>query len=101
MDADLKAKWVAALRSGAYEQGRKALLSSDGMRYCCLGVLADICGFALHPLAPGRYTDMGDKMYPILHSLYGTMDGAAKRAVRMNDEGASFADIADYLEANL
>lgn len=33
MDADLKAKWVAALRSGAYVQGQEALRSHDN-KYC-------------------------------------------------------------------
>lgn len=33
-------KWVAALRSGEYAQGRGLLRSEDG--YCCLGVLCDV-----------------------------------------------------------
>lgn len=32
--------WVAALRSGKYEQGQNVLC--DGSRFCCLGVLADL-----------------------------------------------------------
>jgi hypothetical protein len=31
-------KWLAALRSGDYKQGRAKLMNSDGS-YCCLGVL--------------------------------------------------------------
>lgn len=34
--------WVAALRSGKYEQGQNALC--DGSHFCCLGVLAEIAG---------------------------------------------------------
>lgn len=43
MDADIKAKWVAALRSGKYMQigGR---LSDGAYGFCCLGVLCDIKG---------------------------------------------------------
>lgn len=41
MDANLKAKWIAALRSGEYKQGGGALRSDDNS-YCCLGVLCDI-----------------------------------------------------------
>jgi hypothetical protein len=33
-------KWIAALRSGQYNQGRGKLKSSNG--YCCLGVLCDV-----------------------------------------------------------
>src|ERR1700722_17051899 len=41
MKPEYKAKWVAALRSGKYKQGRAALHNvSGGM--CCLGVLCDI-----------------------------------------------------------
>lgn len=40
MDQRVKEKWIAALRSGNYEQGRSALRS--GNQYCCLGVLCDL-----------------------------------------------------------
>lgn len=41
MDQTLKAKWVEALRSGKYRQG-KGRLRDDEDRMCCLGVCADI-----------------------------------------------------------
>jgi hypothetical protein len=41
MKAALKRKWVAALRSGKYAQGRHYLRNSAGA-YCCLGVLCKI-----------------------------------------------------------
>lgn len=40
MKADVKVKWIAALRSGDYEQGKGAL-HKDG-KFCCLGVLCDL-----------------------------------------------------------
>jgi hypothetical protein len=40
MKKSIKKKWVAALRSGEYEQGTGKL--RDGDTYCCLGVLCDI-----------------------------------------------------------
>jgi hypothetical protein len=42
MNADIKAKWVAALRSGEYQQGRGRLKTGDA--FCCLGVLCDCYG---------------------------------------------------------
>lgn len=42
MNPELKAKWVAALRSGKYEQGHE-YLNKDG-KFCCLGVLCDVAG---------------------------------------------------------
>jgi hypothetical protein len=37
---DLMKRWIAALRSGEYKQGKGQLIK-DG-RYCCLGVLCDV-----------------------------------------------------------
>jgi regulator of RNase E activity RraB len=42
MNADVKKKWVAALRSGEYTQGRDCLYNADNGKFCCLGVLCDI-----------------------------------------------------------
>ena len=40
MKLEIKQKWVAALRSGEYEQTEGVLRNGNG--YCCLGVLCDI-----------------------------------------------------------
>ena len=50
MDADLKAKWLEALRSGKYEQTQGTL--RDGDAFCCLGVLCDLTG-------RGKWIDAG------------------------------------------
>ena len=41
MNKEIKTKWLKALRSGDYEQGRYRLKSKDN-KFCCLGVLCDI-----------------------------------------------------------
>lgn len=41
MNLDIKAQWVAALRSGQYPHGMLALKSPEG-EYCPLGVLCDL-----------------------------------------------------------
>lgn len=41
MNPKIKVKWLAALRSGKYKQGRNALRPTDD-RFCCLGVLCDV-----------------------------------------------------------
>lgn len=41
MNQEIKARWVAALRSGDYVQGTGMLRSSIDT-YCCLGVLCDL-----------------------------------------------------------
>jgi len=40
MNPEIRARWTAALRSGAYPQGANAL-RRDG-HWCCLGVLCDL-----------------------------------------------------------
>lgn len=67
MNPEVKKKWIDALRSGNYEQGRGTLIeeNTDKTRqYCCLGVLADI-------IAPEK---IASKLRPG-HS-YLTVDGA-------------------------
>ena len=40
MNPQVKAKWLDALRSGYYEQGKGKLRTETG--FCCLGVLCDL-----------------------------------------------------------
>jgi len=40
VNADVKEKWLDALRRGEYSQTRKTLRDENG--FCCLGVLCDI-----------------------------------------------------------
>lgn len=44
MNPEIKAKWLAALRSGAYTQGIGQLVryTNRESKYCCLGVLCDV-----------------------------------------------------------
>ena len=44
MDQEFKAKWVEALRSGEYKQGRGYLKVTENgeARYCCLGVACEL-----------------------------------------------------------
>lgn len=38
---EVKQKWLQALRSGSYKQGKHVLRTADN-HYCCLGVLCDV-----------------------------------------------------------
>lgn len=49
MDATVKAKWVAALRSGEYQKGVGHLHDKDTDTYCCLGVLCKAVGAEFGP----------------------------------------------------
>lgn len=102
MNPELKAKWLEALRSGRYQQGKTCLRAGDA--FCCLGVLCDVS-------EQGKWTD-GDStryftvtdqgaycLFPPTGWLGREMSNAI---VNMNDEqGKTFNEIADWLEANV
>ena len=104
-DPMLKAKWLEALRSGRYLQGVQALHPSP-LTWCCLGVLCDV----LDPTGwdGRRWTDRvafatHTSELPILtERRLGLPHGITGNLMCMNDEDRmSFAEIADYIEANL
>lgn len=111
MKLEIKSKWLAALRSGKYEQGRKRLWDLDD-RYCCLGVLVDLVepeGWVTSSdeLADAYYHS-GSCVHPPLDLLdrVGLPSEESHKLASMNDgtdktPGKSFAEIADYIEANL
>lgn len=41
MNGTIKKRWLKALRSGKYKQGKKSLKTEEG-NFCCLGVLCDL-----------------------------------------------------------
>src|SRR6266481_2939114 len=95
MDQDLKQKWIEALLSGKYTQGG-GYLRRDG-RYCCLGVLAEVCGVNDREWAPtaGTLDDIGKKDLlgpwtgphgtPYNRERPDAMDTVQKRLAAMND----------------
>jgi hypothetical protein len=104
----LKDKWVAALRSGKYEQGRGAL-NHNG--FCCLGVLCEVAveiGFpimrkesASGGITYGAGSEYGYAVLPpgFNHGLSHLQESLL---ARMNDmEEKSFSAIADYIDANI
>jgi len=114
MDTTLNTKWLTALRSGEYPQTSFALHRveprSDGLPagYCCLGVLATVAGIPEDEdgwfTFPRTYSNgtMWAKSLPTLaqFELWGIADGGFV-LTDMNDNGRSFAEIADYIERNL
>jgi hypothetical protein len=94
MDENIKEKWVNALRSGEYKQGRARLQCHD--EYCCLGVLVDVA-------APERWADHSAQgiLDRSLRTQFGITDEWHLCLTRMNDGGMTFKQIADYIESNL
>lgn len=94
MDAEIKQRWVDALRSGKYKQCRYRL--SNGAEHCCLGVLADVAEIEYIKGWIG-YDSLG---YESIERMIGHDN--SQLLWRMNDrDKSSFEEIADYIEANL
>lgn len=72
-------KWVAALRSGKYKQGLRALKTGD--EYCCLGVLCEIL--------------LKDKLITEFPSPdnKGWLDASARDAAKLGTSSGSFRDV--------
>lgn len=101
----LQQKWVDALRSGKYAQCTGRLKSLDN-HYCCLGVAEELLGpfeativdngFATYYYYDGEGATLTSTTFKMLAM---TCDGMAK-LINKNDFGATFEEIADYIEAN-
>lgn len=122
MDATVKGKWVKALRSGKYAQGRYAL-NTDG-KFCCLGVLCEIAradeGLRLEVKNINEIVIYGDEssFLPRQVAEWAGIDSSgsipdnfpvefvngkghrdtAYSLMALNDSGATFEDIADIIE---
>ena len=108
--SEFKDKWLVALRSGDYKQGKDYLRRND--EYCCLGVAAEISGdlrmtttgngLIFYVLSPeggqtdtyykGPNNELDSKGLDSEYTLVGTL-------IIMNDhDQCTFEQIADYLE---
>lgn len=103
MNKEIKDRWIKALRSGEYEQGRHRL--RPDYKFCCLGVLCDVIDdskwveFEDGNIAYNMNLDVLPKA---LRNDIGLDFEAMKRLAHLNDEEeASFGEIADWIEENL
>lgn len=113
-DPFLTRKWIAALRSGDYIQGKSMLkysrFSEDQIRYCCLGVLGEICDpdkFSIFQ-SNDAYDFEGKIVYYWDEQSFSSLgaeildDDIQNLLIFLNDSrGYSFNDIADVLEVML
>lgn len=106
-------KWVEALRSGKYKQTKHKLRSKNN-GFCCLGVLCNLHAEA-HPKFAAKQTDKysydGNQELPpgIVTEWAGLSTdtgffvdnyGQYFELISLNDNGNSFKQIADIIEAN-
>jgi hypothetical protein len=99
MKAETKEKWVAALRSGEYQQCAGVLQDISGAN-CCLGVLCRVMGAQIDEYRTFHWKDSrGYACLPrALEQEIGLSDRVMSELTRMNDNGGkSFNDIASYI----
>lgn len=96
MDAEKKAAWVKALRSGEYTQTREVLYDNRANGYCCLGVYLKLQGFQTNPLTGFEHLGKDWTLHiPLTNS-------SRNHLIDMNDtQGKSFSEIADWIEGHL
>jgi len=124
MKKNIAEKWISALRSKKYKQGRHALKykTKDGTRHCCLGVLCELYqkahkrklptatstgGFNMDIPRGARFTtfadcgiDLPEKVmkWAGMRSEVGFLRSTGENLATMNDERVSFKKIADIIE---
>jgi hypothetical protein len=111
VNAELKTKWIAALRSGTFKQACGTLMTDvaiNGNAHCCLGVLCEVAGI---PLAGISHIPAYEQLKTLLNTAQrfpssrpGDMERFATtdKLVQLNDfDHADFTAIADFIEVNV
>jgi hypothetical protein len=112
MDQQVKSKWLEALRSGDFEQGKRWLHANG--EYCCLGVLCEIAAEegvvtvgrrwqiitydGVGNLLPQSVVDWAGLDTPWGWQQEDGSQGYIPSLTSMNDEGVPFPEIADFIE---
>lgn len=117
MKAEVKTLWLTALRSGEYAQGSQRLRRSNDT-FCCLGVLCDLAvkagvieeGVQEFTSSSYQYGSSGNSAFlPSEVAKWADVDRFGQKyddvdvaydLAKMNDDGATFADIAEVIEAH-
>lgn len=94
-------KWIRALRSGKYTQGRHELYTPATNRYCCLGVLCDLYPeLQLNSIfgAVVSESTLYNHHRAGLADAVGTIPYSGVSLASLNDIGYSFNEIADIIQ---
>ena len=118
MVKEVKEKWINALRSGEYEQGKGKLRKDNN--YCCLGVLCDIYNketgdgewvlkYKLGDNNVFNFNTNRESVDDVLSYNIANWAGLVnnnpniitKAIAGINDDGATFEEIANLIETHL
>jgi len=107
---DAQESWIQALESGKYNQGNSVLNRDNN--FCCLGVACDLHKENLTVTQPSEAKAVwydGDNCYApeyivgklgLIDNVGESNDVDLKSLTVLNDEGKSFAEIAEILRSN-
>ncbi len=105
----IKTEWIKALRSGEFKQAKKFMRLSNydtdtpQKSYCCLGVLTEIAcritGRDWWVISPAKTLSRELTALMGLRTDVGSKERGDSLAT-LNDEGSTFAEIADLLEGS-
>lgn len=116
MKQELKTKWITALRSGKYRKSTRVLkryFKTTAPGHCCLGVLCEIIKndfpHAEDLLQSNRLIALPKRSVTSCASLLdqetlahvGLDSEQQRKLAGKNDKGATFRQIADYIEKKL
>ncbi len=103
MNADIKAKWLEALRSNNYKQTQHALKDERG--HCVMGVLCDLYEEATGEEGFGDYDEIPSRVLAwagLPNSLEVKYAGGSALLYELNDNAElDFLELADLIEASL
>ena len=112
MNPQIKQKWVSALRSGDYQQGRNYLRTDNG--FCCLGVLCDLYGkennVEWNFVNNGHnyefeefesYLPSSVRKWAGVEGYNFLVNNGTETLSELNDTGSTFEQIADFIEEHL
>lgn len=114
MKPEIKERWVTALRSGKYQQGR-GTLKNEHEHFCCLGVLCDLHANETHhtwsqSIVPGNFVyGRAVHFLPVEVQVWSGLASSVGRygdndddtLMFENDSGRSFSEIANIIEEKL
>ena len=108
MNQRIKKMWLAALRSGEYQQTTGQL--KDDLGFCCLGVLCDLHAKETGNEWKGYYYYKNEDFLPFEVKKWASVDSCNPRTRELggrqltslnDDHDYSFAQIADVIERDL
>jgi hypothetical protein len=103
-----KKRWLKALRSGDYKQGKYKLYNQDTKAYCCLGVLCEVLELKAEdwkqphlgrlPKEACELMGLDDLASFSSRKINKEIPTSYRNLIYLNDLGISFDHIADVIE---